>query len=97
MFAHWIITAVVMVLFGIVLYKVAMRFIKKRKSLKAAFDEKEFQNLQSRLNDLKRRREEVKALGKSIVVTEQLVKLEKEIKILTKQITKIDEKRRNVK
>jgi len=92
MFAHLLVTAVLMSLLGIGLYKLIMWFIRRNKKLQAAFAEAR-QTLQERLDDLKRKKKEVSNLEKSIGATEKLAKLETEIADLSAKIETLDAKR----
>lgn len=92
MFAHLLVTVVIIGLLGFVLYKLIMHYVRKSKNLKAAFEEAR-QNLQERLADLKKKKKELKELAKSITTTEKLAELETEIAELTVQLETMDEKR----
>jgi septal ring factor EnvC (AmiA/AmiB activator) len=92
MFAHLLVTAVLMALVGVGLYKLIMWRIRKNKKLQAAFAEKR-QSLQERLDDLKKKKKEIKDLAKSIDATKKLADLETEIVELSAQIETLDAKR----
>ena len=92
MFAHLLVTVVIIGLLGFGLYKLTMRYIRKSKNLKAAFEE-ERQNLQERLEDLKKKKQELKDLAKSITTTGKLAELETEIAELTAKLETMDKKR----
>lgn len=93
MFAHRLIVVLVIVLLGIGLYKVVMHYLRKSKRFSAAFREEKKQTLKTRLDELYKKRDELNSLQTSVEITEELVLLEKEIKQLTKQLSKLETKR----